>query len=187
MKVLKFGGSSVANPENIRLVKSILQEQEQRVVVVVSAFGGVTDQLLEAIEQASRQDGGYHDILTKLEERHLNTIKSLLPVQDQSAVLSKVKAQFNTLETLLEGAYLIGETTPKLSDKIVSFGELLSGYIIGTYLKADGMDAEYKDSRELIVTLLQHKRALVDYDTTLSNCKRYFSAKNTKFIITLDL
>ena len=153
MKVLKFGGTSVANPENINKVKSILSNQsEGQIAVVVSAFGGITDLLLKASRSASEQDISYTESLKEIEDRHISTIRELIPVKSQSAALSKVKSELNILETLLEGAFLIGELTPKLSDKIVSYGELLSSFIISEFLKSEGLDAAFKDSRELIKT-----------------------------------
>lgn len=177
MKVLKFGGTSVANPENINKVKSILaQQNEQQIAVVVSAFGGVTDVLLNASQAASQQDINYKNSLKAIEDRHISAIRELIPVKSQSAALSKVKSELNVLETLLEGSFLIGEITPKLSDKIVSYGELLSSFIISEFLKSEGLDAVYKDSRELIKTDNHFGKANVDFATTNANCKAYFDS-----------
>lgn len=100
----------------------------------------------------------------------------LIPVNSQSAALSKVKSELNVLETLLEGSFLIGEITPKLSDKIVSYGELLSSFIISEFLKSEGLDAVYKDSRELIKTDNHFGKANVDFAITNANCKAYFDS-----------
>ncbi|MEO1545694.1 MAG: bifunctional aspartate kinase/homoserine dehydrogenase I [Bacteroidota bacterium] len=184
MKVLKFGGTSVANAENIRKVKSILNETtETNQVVVVSAFGGVTDMLLSASAMASQRDEGYSQTLATIEQRHLTAIKELLPVTKQSSVLSKVKSQLNVLETLLEGAFLIGELTPKLSDRIVGYGELLSSYIISEFLKEEGLLASFKDSRELIVTDTSFGNAQVDFVATGQRCRDYFSNVANDIII----
>ncbi|MEL6484264.1 MAG: aspartate kinase, partial [Bacteroidota bacterium] len=184
MKVLKFGGTSVANSENIRKVKSILNETtETKQVVVVSAFGGVTDMLLSASEMASKRDEGYTQTLADIEERHLKTIKELLPVTKQSSVLSQVKSQLNVLETLLEGAFLIGELTPRLSDRIVGYGELLSSYIISEFLKEEGLSSVFKDSRELIVTDASFGNAQVDFAATGQRCRDYFSSVANDVVI----
>lgn len=183
MKVLKFGGSSVASPENIIKIKNILLAYNDPIIVVVSAFGGVTDQLLQAGEMAAKEQTGYKDILSEIETRHLDTVKELIPITAQSKVLSKVKSELNILETLLEGAYFIGEITPKLSDKIVSFGELLSSYIISEYLASEGLDAVYKDSRELIKTFKLAGKNVVDFTLTDANCKEFF--KNNGASITV--
>jgi aspartokinase/homoserine dehydrogenase 1 len=184
MKVLKFGGTSVADASNIALVKEIIQTTEgNKIIVTVSALGGITDLLLKASVLASRQDRSYTKILQEIELRHLSAIKELLPIKGQSSILSKVKADLNTLETLLEGAFLIGEITPKLSDKIVSYGELLSSYIINEYFISQGLDATYKDSRELIKTNDVNGKAAVNFTITNSLCHSYFSAVKHRIII----
>ena len=160
MNVLKFGGTSVANAQNISLVKNIVyQNAYTKQYVVVSALGGITDLLLDTAAAAANQDPLYKTPLNEIEKRHLDTVKSLIAPNDQSAILSQIKAALNTLETLLEGAYLIGEITPKLSDKIVSFGELLSSYIISAYFKSQGLDAIHADARTLITTDQVHGKA----------------------------
>lgn len=176
MQVLKFGGTSVANSKNISLVKDIVgQIKKSKTIIVVSALGGVTDLLIESASLASKQQEAYASILKKIEDRHIKTIKELISVNRQSQVLSRVKSELNTLETLLEGAFLIGEITPKLSDKIVSFGELLSSFIISEYFISAGMDAVYKDSRELIITNEVYGKAAVDFIKTDSNCRTFFN------------
>lgn len=184
MKVLKFGGTSVANAQHISLVKNIVSQQDSdKIVVVVSALGGVTDLLLKAADLAALQDETYQELLSDIENRHVETIKSLISVHSQSSVLSKVKSELNTLETLLEGAFLIGELTPKLSDKVVSFGELLSSYIIASYFKEAGLEAAHKDSRELIITNNQFSKALVNYPITNQNCVEYFKKSSEKITV----
>ena len=184
MKVLKFGGTSVANANNIALVKNIVSKSKaNKNIVVVSALGGITDLLLNTAKLASAQNNDYKISLKEIEERHIHTIKELIPVLQQSKVLSKVKSELNTLETLLEGAYLIGEITPKLSDKIVSFGELLSSYIISEYFIAEKLNCTYKDSRELIKTNGNFGKATVDFNVTNENCKNYFSSVSEDIIV----
>ena len=183
MKVLKFGGTSVAKPENIVKIKNIISNEEHQLILVVSALGGVTDALLEAGLLASQQDSNYKKVLIALEERHLQTVKELIPVTAQSKVLSKVKSEFNILETLLEGAFFIGEITPKLSDKIVSYGELLSSYIISEFLISEQLDATFKDSRELIITQKVNGKNSVNFGKTNRNCQDYFKSSNTKITV----
>lgn len=177
MKILKFGGSSVANAEVIRQVQAIVASANNgKIAVVVSAMGGITDLLLTMAAKASQQELAYKELLKEVENRHLQTIRELIPVGSQSAVLSRVKSELNILETLLEGAYLIGEITPKLSDKIVSYGELLSSYILSQYFNTTGLDAVFADSRELIKTNENYGKALVDFSLTNSNILDYFKA-----------
>src|SRR3954465_4823967 len=100
MKVLKFGGSSVSNAENIRRVISIVRQSvsDEKVIVVVSALGGITDLLIRCATLAARNDEQYKVILQDIEERHLETAKQLIPVANQSSTLSWVKSRCNELE-----------------------------------------------------------------------------------------
>ncbi|WP_350286984.1 bifunctional aspartate kinase/homoserine dehydrogenase I [uncultured Croceitalea sp.] len=184
MKILKFGGTSVANAENISQVKSIVETNKHtKVGVVVSALGGVTDMLINALTAASKQDLSYKHELEEIEKRHLETIKKLFSVNVQSGILGKVKSELNDLETLLEGSYLIGEVTAKLSDKVVSYGELLSSFIISEYFKDEGLDASLKNGRELIVTDDNYSNASVDFEKSMHNCKTYFETTPHKVTV----
>ncbi len=184
MKVLKFGGTSVADADQIRQVKDIIATaSDERIIVVVSALGGVTDLVIHAAELAAERDETYVDQAQELEKRHLNTVKALIPITAQSGILSKVKSELNTLDTLLEGAYLIGETTPRLLDRIVSYGELLSSYIISEFLISEGLNALLKDGRELIITDENYGKANVNYNITEERCQAYLFESNEQITI----
>ena len=184
MKVLKFGGTSVANAKNIALIKNIVSNTESdKTIVVVSALGGITDLLLQTAKLAATQNKTYKSVLQQIEKRHLDTAKNLISIHTQSKVLSKVKSELNTLETLLEGAFLIGEITPKLSDKIVSYGELLSSYIISEYFIEQKLNATHKDSRELIKTNDINEKATVNFEITNLLCGTYFKKVPEKIIV----
>ncbi|MFS4493929.1 bifunctional aspartate kinase/homoserine dehydrogenase I [Maribacter sp. 2308TA10-17] len=184
MKVLKFGGTSVANAQNISLVKDIVATcATDKCIIIVSALGGVTDTLLNAADLSSKKDERYKTVLKEIEKRHLDTVKSLIPIHGQSTVLSKIKSELNTLEDLLEGAFLIGEITPQLSDKIVSYGEMLSSYIISEYFQHQQLNAAHVDSRTLIVTNEVNEKAAVNFKITNTNCQKFFSETPHKIIV----
>ena len=84
MQVLKFGGTSVANAENIQKVVSIVQKavQKDRTIVIVSALGGITDTLLRAGERAAAGEENYKELLQDSEQRHLEAVKALIPVDN---------------------------------------------------------------------------------------------------------
>ena len=183
MKVLKFGGSSVADPEAIGRTLSIVRQSEQPVLVVVSALGGITDLLLEAAHLASGQEEAWKQRLEVIEFRHLEAVRGLIPITEQAPVLSKVKKDLNILETLLEGAYLIGETTPKLLAKIVSFGELMSSFLIASYYRSQGVPAVFKDSRELIRTDDAYTNAGVLREATYSLISETLDGKDPVVVL----
>src|SRR5579872_2907692 len=147
MQVLKFGGSSVANTENINKVNAIVQQAlaKDRTILVVSALGGVTDALIRAGLLAAAGDESYKEKLQLVEQRHLETVKTLLPLTRQSSVLSFVKTRCNEIEDICNGVFLLSELSDRTKDKIVSYGEWLSSQIIFAGLAALGIDAAWKD------------------------------------------
>ncbi len=185
MKVLKFGGTSVANAENINKVVAIIKDKarEGRTVVIVSALGGVTDLLLDSASLAAKTDEAYKEKLALVEQRHLEAVKQLIPVAQQSQLLSLVKRSCNELEDICSGIYLLGEVTPRSKDRIGSYGEWLSSQIIAAKLKADGTGNEWKDAKELIVTNTLFTAAEVDFAMTNQRIKEYFSAGSSSLYI----
>jgi len=185
MKVLKFGGSSVASSENINKVINIVKESSNKnnVAVVVSALGGITDLLLEAGNLACKGDENYKNSFKTIEKRHLQVARELIPVNNQSSVLGQIKKILNKLESTLEGVSLINELSDKTSDKIVSFGELFSSFIITEALKSNDLDAELKNSQELIVTDENFSNAAVLFSKTNANIENYFKKNNHKIIV----
>ena len=172
MQVLKFGGTSVANAENINKVTSIVQQllsQPQAgisCIIVLSAFGGITDVLIGAGKAAAKGDEAYKERLAEVEQRHLEAVKLLLPVDRQSGVLSLVKTMCNELEDICNGVFLLGELSPRTLDRVVSYGELISSKIVSARLAAAGISNEWKDSRELIRTDSAFGFAAVDFSET---------------------
>ncbi|MDE3251482.1 MAG: bifunctional aspartate kinase/homoserine dehydrogenase I [Bacteroidota bacterium] len=171
MQVLKFGGSSVANSANINKVVSIVLSamQKEPVLLVVSALGGVTDQLLQTGELASHADESYKALLKTMENRHLDTVRELLPIQQQSSTLSLVKQQFNELENICDGVFLLGELSARTRDRIVSYGELLSSQIISARFQSLQTDQIWTDARKLIRTNSGFGNATVDFTVTGKN------------------
>ena len=163
MIVLKFGGSSVASATEVEQVLAVLAQQKKPMAVVVSALGGITDELHALGKLAADGDASYADRLKQVEERHVMMVQALIPVSKRSAILSATKQIINKLETILEGTFMIRELSPKTRDTLLSFGEILSHNIIAEAAKAKGIDAIAKNAQELIVTFQSLGRTLVDY------------------------
>lgn len=186
MNVLKFGGTSLASPERVKLVAETVEKhlKKDATISVFSAFGGVTNDLLEMAELAAKEDLGYKKILEKNEKRHLEAVRELIPVHDQSAVLSKIKTEFNRLETLYEGVYLLNELSNKTKHVVSGFGEILSSTIITAYFKSKGIKSHFVDSRELIVCRNTNEKVQVNYKLTDHNIKSYFDTnKDGLFVV----
>ncbi|HAO06829.1 MAG TPA: bifunctional aspartate kinase/homoserine dehydrogenase I [Chryseobacterium sp.] len=184
MKVLKFGGTSVAHSQNIMLVENIIKKeyQKNRIVVVVSALHGVTDQLIKAAEAASHNNENYLQILKNLEEKHLDLIKDLIPFSEQSSWLSFVKKHFNDIEDICNSIFILKEFTDRIKDKITSYGEFLSSNIITARLKSNGSDACWMNSH--IVTDSNFTNAKVNFEATEDNLSQFLNENKNQIIIT---
>lgn len=186
MQVLKFGGSSVANAKNINSVVAIIQQavkNDDKIVIVLSALGGITDGLLEAATFASNGDISYKEKLHLIEQRHLNTVKDLIPIDQQSSVLSMVKKRFNKIEDTCNGVFLLKELSLRTKDSIISNGELLSSQIFAAKLKSLGLNNTWKDARELIITDSQFGTANVDFISTNKNIQSFFFSLDNSIAI----
>ncbi len=186
MKIIKFGGSSIANHENIKRVFSIIQDKlkQSEMAVIFSAFGGVTESLLEIARLAREGDEVYRDLLQTLEEKHLTLVRQLIGVHNQSTVMTYVKVRFKELEDLFHGIYLIKENSPRTLDYVASFGERLSAYILSEAMTAQGIRAQFLDARDLIRTNDRFGQAKVDFEITNERIKAYFSKHEGVKVIT---
>jgi bifunctional aspartokinase / homoserine dehydrogenase 1 len=185
MKILKFGGSSVATPARIQSVIEIVRPYlGGEVAIVFSAFGGVTDQLIQISVLALEGNAAYKEKLEQLQKRHLDAVRELVGVQKQSSILAQVKIKINELEDVLHGVYLVKEKTPRTLDYIMSFGERLSAYIIAEAMKDKGIGAEYLDARTVIRTDNYYGHAKVDFEVTNKLITDHFRHHSNVQIIT---
>lgn len=165
MRVLKFGGSSVADAERIRKVGAIIGEarREGPVVVVVSALAGVTDELVALADPAAASaDTG--DRVRRLEERHRRTLDALAPEdRDARDVLDRT---FEELARLVTGVAYIGDCPPAVRDRILATGERLSAPLVAACLRAAVVAAEAVDGAEVIRTDSAFGGAAVDLQAT---------------------
>jgi bifunctional aspartokinase / homoserine dehydrogenase 1 len=175
MQVLKFGGTSMGSAKAIQQVTEIVKEKSkhQPVMLVVSAMSGTTDLLLNCGTHASAGNEEYKVILRQIETRHLETVKELIPVQQQSSVLSMVKKYCNEMEDICNGIYLLGECSARTKDKLVSYGELLSSQIIHAAFSFNGTKSVWKDARELIQTNSNFGNAAVNFFITNNNINEF--------------
>ncbi len=185
MQVLKFGGTSVGSADNIKRVISIVNERQKKdsTIVIVSALGGITDALLNSGTLAATGNEQYREELQRIEHRHLETIKLLLPVQHQSHVLSLAKKLSNDLEDICNGIFLLGEFSDRSRDRIVSYGELIASQIIAAAFNHSGINALWKDSRTLIRTNSHFGNAAVNLPVTRQLIADFFSGYENNLVI----
>lgn len=185
MQVLKFGGSSVANAANINKVIAIIKGKVKidTTVVVVSAFGGITDILLQCSQLAAEGYETYKEKLHEAELRHLNTVKELITITQQSAVLSLVKTLCNEIEDICTGIFLLKELSERTKDRIVSYGEILSSKIIAAKLNTDEIECEWVNSTQLITTNANYSAAVVDFAVTNKKIANHFKTTGSRLFM----
>jgi bifunctional aspartokinase / homoserine dehydrogenase 1 len=184
MKLLKFGGTSVGSPENIKQVIEIVSNRKEKISVVVSAFTGITNQLNSLSSFAAEGHEKFKDILNDIESRHINAVKELISIKRQSSILANVKMLINELDDIVKGVFLVREISPRVLDFIMSFGERLSAYIISEAIKDRDIKCEFLDARKLIKTNENFGNARIDIDVTYKNINNYFRRHKDLQIIT---
>ncbi len=183
MKVIKFGGTSVANSEAIDCVFNILKKNRRSTFVVVSALSGITDTLLSMTHLAARGDNSYNQKINLLKKRHLDLINESLKNESQKKIINFLNIKINEIKDLLSSVEALREFTKKSSSRILSYGEILSSTIIYEILKSKKLNIVHKDSRDLIWTFNQNNRQIVDFDLTKKKIDDFFKNENTDLVI----
>jgi aspartokinase/homoserine dehydrogenase 1 len=183
MKVLKFWGTSVANAESLSNVLKIVQKQKESTAVIVSALGGITDLLMEMLSSAQSGKQEYRKGFLEIETRHMNIIKTFVPIGNQSAIISFLKKNLNDLEAQLDAIHLLEEATPKNFATISSYGEILSSRIIQEVFLYNDIDSVYQDSRNLIKTVFHDGRQVLDQESSENAITSFFNENKSTTVL----
>ena len=176
MRILKFGGSSLATADCIRNVGRIILENTRRepAVIVVSAFQGVTNELLECAQLAENGDARWESVWRQIVARHRSTLDRLIAKRRSAPFQRKLVPLFQDLHDALHGVQLLNHAPPRARDLVTSFGERLSALIIAGYL-TESRTAQFVDARELIFTDDNFTSANVIFPRTNRAVRRYFA------------
>lgn len=163
MKILKFGGTSVGSVASIKALMGILESElvHGNPIVVLSAFSGVTNQLIDIAEKA-RQEQDYTPDLKSIENRHFDVVRALLPAAAQNPVFSKLTIYFNQLEDILQSVSVLKELSPQTRDLILSFGERCATFTISHLARQHFKDVMAVDGSEYIKTDAEFGNARVN-------------------------
>jgi aspartokinase/homoserine dehydrogenase 1 len=166
MKILKFGGTSVGTIESFKQVLNIICEKHgnDKIAVVVSAIGGITDKLIKSVELAAVKDTSYKTIVEEVKMVHYKFLVELINKDHIDNTKQKMNSILLELEKKLTGIYLIEEYTDRLSDSVISMGELLSKTLMVSALKSRGVEAEDFEAAEFIKTNSHFGNAEVDFE-----------------------
>lgn len=168
---MKFGGTSVGDPDAIEQVINIIQTYRDRgnqVAVIVSAMSGVTNMLLQSVSAALAGDKwGYISLSTEIRDKHEEVVNLLIhPSPSRENILSEIQSICNSHTELCEAINILGEATPRIRDAIVSFGERLSSRVIAAVMQSRGLDARAVDSTDYIITNGDYGNAEPIWDIT---------------------
>ena len=178
MKVLKFGGTSVGSPERIKGLIEILKsyyKRGEKFTVVFSAFGGVTDGLIEMSRLAAKGDERYKEKFLAFSKRHIEAVNELLADPMKGQVLDEMAENHNVLENLLHGIYLVMEASPRTMDYVLSFGERNSAFVISHAMEQSGIPSSFLDARKIIKTDKTFGSAKVDFELTGKKIEEYYA------------
>ena len=185
MIVLKFGGSSVASAARIEGIGKIIESvfpRDKKLIVVFSAFGGVTDDLIKMSRMAAAQDKNYIQLFQKIKERHLQTTAELGLKKDKE-LTHFIENTFAELHDILHGVYLVRELSARMLDFVSGHGEIFSAKIIAHYFNSKKLKSTFLDARKLIITNENFGSAKVDFTKTNKNIRTYFtSSKNIEVV-----
>lgn len=176
MKVLKFGGTSVGSASALSQVLDIIQKNlanDEKILVVCSAMSTVTNNLLEAGKLAAAGNLAYKQLIKAVENKHIETIKSLIDSKEQNSITEEIKQLISQVEHILKGVLLLNELSKRSEDIISGFGELLSCTLIAKYLQQYKVNAKFVDARQLIKTNDNFSNAQVDFETTNKNLQEF--------------
>ena len=172
MKVLKFGGTSVGSVDSIRQIQQIIARQTDDCIVVVSALGGITDQLLRAAHLALENGEEYMEVYQQIRQRHLDMIQTLIENATVRQMLChEIERILDELRSILFGVHLIKDLSPKSEAAIVGYGERMSSRIITAALPG----AVRKNSLEFIRTEHKHGQILLNSELTDQLVREAFS------------
>ncbi|GHU15476.1 bifunctional aspartate kinase/homoserine dehydrogenase I [Spirochaetia bacterium] len=182
MLVLKFGGTSVGSPGAIGHIIDILKDKDHAgrvAAVVVSAFSGVTDGLIDMARRAAAGDA-FADLVAALKKRHFDTASAFLKGDERRKAQANTAALIAELKGILDGLALLGELSPRTLDLVMSFGERLSATLLAHVFSLNGIDAEFLDARPLIKTDREFGRAQFLAEESFYNIKNFFNPPKGK-------
>ena len=172
MKVLKFGGTSVGSVDSIRQIQQIIAKQTDDCIVVVSALGGITDQLLKAAHLALQSGETYMEVYQQIRQRHLDMVNTLIDnATVRQMLLHELDGILDELRSILFGVHLVGDLSEKTEAAIVSYGEHMSSRIVTAALPG----AVRKNSLQFIRTEHKHGQVLLNNELTEQLIREAFS------------
>jgi aspartokinase/homoserine dehydrogenase 1 len=182
--VHKFGGTSVANAERYCQVAAImLAEEGKKKAIVVSAMGGVTDDLIEIVALAKRRDDAYVARADELKARHVKTVDALLPQEQRQPLFDALESDFKDIKELLRGVYLSRTCSDQTLELISGHGEIWSAQFLNARLNATGITSSCLDARTVLSVEPNESSVSVDWKRSESQTADWLNALTTNWVV----
>lgn len=182
--VHKFGGTSLEGADRMHRAGDILEERGGgSVATVVSAMGGVTDELLGILGAARDRDPGYRERLESLRERHLEVLRELVAQSGRTSVASSMKDDFRDIEDVLRGVWLLGKVSEEARELIAGFGELWSAQLLAGCLASRGHAVEWLDARDVLVVESGELGPVVEWGTTEEKLEGWMRSRDPSHLV----
>lgn len=180
MKVYKFGGASVRSAEGIRNIANIVSQAGDDLFIVVSAMGKTTNALELVLDSFMKADKTTALVrLNEVKKYHFEIIDALFP--ESKIVQSEVGVLFSEIESIITDC--VGDDYDRWYDHLVSYGEVISTKIVSLYLQSYGINNQWIDMRDLLVTDSNFREANVRMDESKSRLKAVVHFKDTNIYI----
>jgi aspartate kinase len=184
MKVYKFGGASIKNAESVRNLLPILKNVDEKLIIVISAMGKITDSLVELAEIWFYEN----ENIEKIEEK-LNTIKDFHIQITNELILDKKNLIFKTNENIFTFMFSKMMSMPSLDfdfeyDQIVPFGEILSSGIVSAFFNQEGISNRWVDIGSCLKTESYFRDAHVDWELTDKLCHKVLNFEREQIYVT---
>ena len=169
MKVFKFGGASVRDAAGIKNVATILQRyKDEQLVIIVSAMGKNTNALEAVINAHAKQTGHAHELYNEVKESHYAVMRDLFDANDEV---------FTTInDTFVEGEWVLDEAPNEdydyMYDQLVCMGELVSTRILSAYFNKAGLNTQWLDARDVVITDNTYREGWVIWEKTRTNIQK---------------
>ena len=172
---MKFGGTSVGSVESILSLKQIVEAEQEQVIVVVSALGGITDKLIATSQLALNGDEAWKDEFDAMQKRHHDMVDAIITdKQKRTTLLATLDDLFEQLRSIYYGVFLIHDLSAKTQATIVSYGERLSSHIVGNLISG----GRRYNSRDFIKTVRKQGKHVLDAELTAKLVKDTFLTEN---------
>ena len=173
MKVLKFGGTSIANEFSIRNIIDIVKN-EKKCVVVVSAISGVTNLLNSCMNKAKEGNLEFKSEIEEVLGKHIDIINQFFVNKSGDELILFMKKELNKVEKLLEGISLVREITPNIYSKIIVIGEILSSKLINEIFIIEKLNSRLIDGHDLIYINGNNQSHLINWEKTSKKVNQFF-------------